>query len=1247
MHTKGSPLKKPGLRPAEGFVLVSVLLIVALATVLVVVASMMAQIERKAAANSAKIEQARANALFALDVAVNQLQTTAGPDQRITARAEILDTNSTVLRTNTVNQPLWTGVWRTGTNQLDVGTSPQRTASLGGLNPTLNQKAASATWLVSGTNAAYDPVSYTGVTNGTNANAAVLAKNLGTNAINVTVPLVPVTANSGNRTTTIGTYAYWVSDEGVKAKVNLSDPDYGTPPGTDFAANQRNFVTSQSVPVNTGLLGGNNTTDVRDQADLKKVGTLQSLGLVPGMNAASLAGTNAAAFSPDATTHSHGVLADVRNGGLKWDLSTTFEDPARYRAFLEAKRSTDPARVDARGDAKLFAVAGNAMNAGNNTRPYVFGPRWQQFYNYYSLYKDTIPANGLNNTSSTSRGVNSFSNGNPGTAAPTIDMRVYKYSSIMENTGTARNVNGEYYLPRFMGIGIYLSLSSELVPPPAGQPAPGPGQNYYKLRLYAEPRVVYYNPYNVTLNCPALNSTTSKIQLSWNSSLFSSLAATVTVGGTTVLDNQRMFGGNGTKANLSWSTDPNPANANLTFAPGQIRVFGLSTLTPVADRTIQAFGGQNIPGGTKNSFLTGDVGQSQWTYLPNRRHANEAGVSPANDWVGLVNDSDVVRISYAASIGNRVRTNNGRNLGVLNSSTLTWPVIGGGASHTLGRFFYDDAAAQKTETVDLGSVAAIQSTTQGTPFCYFVARAKGIRQSRTAASSPTGNMPVFSSCDGNISPYPISNDSPSMDVDFALAAQNPTSATEIQVMGDSPTVTTFWGVHGVARNSSDNNGFVMADIPRQPLLSLGQFMHMMMRNSMASVNDIPGDPDVDQNSALMPVGGSLCNPFVALDKVYNSVPAQGTLGTSFVMDDNFLTNEGLFDTYFFSSVPPASPDDAYRAVFPDLASGSGPGVFNDANIRAGTVTLPNARMKFYAKDGVAPTAAMLQGNSTTLGNSTTAAGLLMDGAFNVNSTSVAAWAALLGSASGNTLNYLSNGAFNPVNLNGRIPILRFPSVVSADGTNPVNTPFGGVRALTTDQITELATEIVKQVKLRGPFLSMADFINRRLDPNNGLGFKGALQAAIDATNINTTNLSGISGLWMNSGSNVTGMNVSGPLPGNLLYPGQIPSNTAIGIPGWLMQQDLVQAFSPVMTPRSDTFVVRTYGEVKNPVKGNVEARAWGEAVVQRLPDFVDQTDPGLATLGDATPPASLNSTNKDFGRRFKVVSFRWLDENEI
>jgi hypothetical protein len=1245
MQFYGSPSEQAGRLRPRGFVLVSVLLIVALATILVVVASMMAQIERKAAANGAKIEQARANALFALDLAVNQLQREAGPDQRVTARAEILDTNSTVLRTNAVNQPLWTGVWKTGTNQLDVGTSPQRTASLGSLNPTIAEKVAKATWLVSGTNSTYDPVTFAGVTTGTNADAAVLAKNLGTNAISVAAPLVPVVVNSGNTTTTNGAYAYWVADEGVKAKVNLTDPTYGISPAADFAANQRRFLTSQSVPVNTGLLGGNNTADVRDQADLGKVNSLQSLGFVTGMNAASLAGTNAATYSPDATVHSWGVLADVRNGGLKWDLSATFEDVAQYRAFLIAKRSTDPAREDATGDAKLFAVAGNAMNAGNNVLQYVFGPRWQQFYNYYTLYKDTTPANGLNNAAFTFNGLNSFSGGNPGTSTPTIDMRVYKYSSIMSNSGSARNVNGDYYLPRFMGIGIYLSLSSEVVPPPAGQPAPGPGQKYYKLRLYAEPRVVYYNPYNVTLNSPT-DGTNSKVQLAWGSALFASLTANVTVGSTVVLDNKKMFGGTGGKANLSWSTDPNPANCNLTFTPGQIRVFGLSTLTPVADRTIQTFGGQNIPGGTKNSFLTSDVGQSQWTYLPNNKDAggNGTGVSPTDDWVGLVNESDVVTIKYSGGLTNRIRSNNGRNTASLGSPALTWPVLNGGTSHTLGRFFFDDATSQSTQSVNLGSISAIQSTTQGTSFCYFVARAKGIRQSRTAAASTTatGNMPVFSSCDGNISPYPINHDSPSMDADFELAAQNPTSATEIQVTGSSPTLTTFWGVNGVARNSSDCNGFVMADIPRQPLLSLGQFMHMMMRNSMASVNDVAGDPDVDQSSALMPVGGSLCNPFIPLDKAYNSIPNQfaGSLGT-FVMDDNFLTNEALFDTYFFSSVPPASPDAAYRAVFPALTTGSGTGVFNDANIRAGTVNLPNARMRMYAKDGVAPAAAALQKNSTA------AANLLVDGAFNVNSTSVAAWAALLSSTGGNALSYLSNGAFSSINLNGKIPILRCPSVVSTDGTNPVNTPFGGVHALTNDQITSLSTEIVKQVKARGPFLSLADFINRRLDPTTGLGFKGALQAAIDATDINTTNLSGISSLWMTTGDVVNGMNTKGPVAGGKFYPGQAPGNTAIGIPGWLMQQDLVQAFSPVMTPRSDTFVIRTYGEVKNPKNGAVEAQAWGEAVVQRLPDFVDQADTNLAALGDATPPASVNPTNKSLGRRFQVVSFRWLNENEI
>ena len=59
--------------------------------------------------------------------------------------------------------------------------------------------------------------------------------------------------------------------------------------------------------------------------------------------------------------------------------------------------------------------------------------------------------------------------------------------------------------------------------------------------------------------------------------------------------------------------------------------------------------------------------------------------------------------------------------------------------------------------------------------------------------------------------------------------------------------------------------------------------------------------------------------------------------------------------------------------------------------------------------------------------------------------------------------------------------------------------------------------------------------------------------------------------------------------------------------------------------------------------------AYCEAVVQRLPEFVDQKDPKIATLGNATPLSSLtaNSTNSVFGRRFKIVSFRWLTANDL
>jgi hypothetical protein len=55
----------------------------------------------------------------------------------------------------------------------------------------------------------------------------------------------------------------------------------------------------------------------------------------------------------------------------------------------------------------------------------------------------------------------------------------------------------------------------------------------------------------------------------------------------------------------------------------------------------------------------------------------------------------------------------------------------------------------------------------------------------------------------------------------------------------------------------------------------------------------------------------------------------------------------------------------------------------------------------------------------------------------------------------------------------------------------------------------------------------------------------------------------------------------------------------------------------------------------------VKSRAWCEAVVQRVPDYVNDT----ADLAQVFPPTNLD--NQTFGRRFKIVSMRWLSPADL
>ncbi|MEO1843478.1 MAG: hypothetical protein ABGZ37_04290 [Akkermansiaceae bacterium] len=196
----------------------------------------------------------------------------------------------------------------------------------------------------------------------------------------------------------------------------------------------------------------------------------------------------------------------------------------------------------------------------------------------------------------------------------------------------------------------------------------------------------------------------------------------------------------------------------------------------------------------------------------------------------------------------------------------------------------------------------------------------------------------------------------------------------------------------------------------------------------------------------------------------------------------------------------------------------------------------------------------------------------------------------------------------------------------AAGTDRRRRWWSGYRRLDHDDITRLATAIVEQVKLRGPFQSVTEFVNRRVEDSE-LGLQGALQAAITMSGINQDFRS-------------TGVRVR-PQAGAYADPEAAKGLTSEGAPAALNQADLLAPLAPFVTVRSDTFRIRAMGEATN---------EWGhilrmvcEAVVQRTPNYVDSRDLPF------TEPANLKpgSINERFGRRFEIVSFRWLAKNEL
>ena len=96
------------------------------------------------------------------------------------------------------------------------------------------------------------------------------------------------------------------------------------------------------------------------------------------------------------------------------------------------------------------------------------------------------------------------------------------------------------------------------------------------------------------------------------------------------------------------------------------------------------------------------------------------------------------------------------------------------------------------------------------------------------------------------------------------------------------------------------------------------------------------------------------------------------------------------------------------------------------------------------------------------------------------------------------------------------------------------------------------------------------------------------------------------------------------------------------------QANILLGLAPKLTARTDTFRIRGYGEVRDS-DDNIIATATCEAVVQRLPEYVDtETNPDdNEPWDDDSQTPTLNPINQTYGRRFEIRSFRWLDPKEV
>lgn len=1207
-----------------GFALVVSLSMMVILAVLAVGLLSMSAIALRSTDTGAAMTQARANAKLALIIAIGELQQEMGPDMRVSAESAIFDQNKDSEKIDGVYQSRWLASYNSWGSWLNANYTPPGGSSLQiQYTYTPLRQAMFRRWLVSLPKASSKDVKAalrSDLLNDSNSVVLVGEGSLGNGAASdpdrvTRAYLTRIGAN--------GRQAWWIGPENHKARINKNKQPRELAV-VDWEASQ-----GDTAEVGIGVIPGFGKLDA-DGSLSERLATRQTL---------RLAGIDANLMQKhffDLTASSRGVLASVRTGHLKKDLSLLFEK--------DKSELPEPYRFDA-GDIREPSIRPMSPEiAGKAVLPERHFAPWNRMRHYYRMYRQdsdeearAFEAGGTNGTPGLS-----WSAGKPW-----VGCNASTYGSAWDGA------DGYMRFPVLTNITYIMSLKTDPDPSRPGQ---------YNLRYVASPVYVYWNPYNVEMRVPDMAMTTRTYLAQVHP-----------------LEGKLYLGGAASPSSMvvlrfddDYARMMSGSAQDIEFKPGEFRIFtpepgdirggGLLDMLPGFDP--QSFGGlaegvgryaqSQRPefemlfssnyrrwkfnyqlGNTPASFVsfrywtpTGDY--SPRAFLPFHHHVDWLNTSQTytllNRKTPWIFDNDLLPVAYFQMAMKGLHDHHYDTIGWERDwRCRNWIQA---PPFYLGKGLYmsDDASIGHTQRIDcpyeLRFGSLIGSGKDVDDIIEHVGRSAimGVDENVTAVASlelptaPIGSLAGFATM--KIDPGWVE-----------LSTLNPEWKRSLVPRG---------GTNDVSGNS----------------LYLGESKAWAYQSGVTG----PG------------IGNSFLHPMISRTQVYeylnNSVSMDmkdvQNIQAGFTPTDTkaycdywdhvLLLNDALWDDYFVSS----------------LADQTRPGASASASLDASLEKLvdgePLANSRYLAHLGGRSASDVRAQLKAENGYLKAAAHLMIEGMFNVNSTSVDAWHALFAGIRERQVVYRDeNGKLKTLEVPSgkRIALSRFTTATTnQESTDPEfgfrrddgQQAWSGVRFLDDDQLRKLAEECVKQVKRRGPFLNFSEFINRRLS-NDELGIMGALQAAIDYDNAN-------------------------PEPGSINYdfkrisdymlreadlgdhvfrtPEAAVGSRFAGIPGYVIQSDLLKPIANTLSVRDDTFRIRAYGEALDS-KGKVVARAWCEALVQRTPEFCDLANSPevparrIDAQGNFSDPddSGLTPANRRFGRRLEIQSFRWLNASEV